>query len=221
MSVEKDLWVFNAHLTALDAKIGKYDMEIENSVLSIEEDQTNILKEVELCLSEAEEEIEKSRERLDKGQGQGPSTPNYPVASETCGDFGEHMKKEVKQMESNHSFVLWKWYRCRRIIVRSRQDLGKKLETLRCLSIHYSQHIELELLNELEEIRVILLQLKAIMCAPSTDTSETPGSNEQMNRKSRPLQNFTNKNVNDARKEITPVRGKHRIAQKTTLPRWK
>jgi len=40
MSVEKDLWVFNTHLTALDAKIGEYDMEIGNGVLSKEETNT-------------------------------------------------------------------------------------------------------------------------------------------------------------------------------------
>lgn len=101
--------------------------------MSIEE-ETNILKEAELCLGEAEEEIEKSRERLDKqGQGQGP------VASETCEDFVEHMKKEVNQMESNHSFILWERCRCRRIIIRSRQDLGIKLDALEPLQ-HYSAH---------------------------------------------------------------------------------
>lgn len=87
----------------------------------------------------AEEEIEKSRERLDtQGQVQGPSTPNEPVASATCDDFVKHIKKEVNQMESNHSFVLWKRCRCRRIIIRSRQDLGRKLDAMRCLSIPYT-----------------------------------------------------------------------------------
>ena len=88
-------------------------------------------------------------------------------------------------MKNYHSLV---WYIGR--------GIGRKLDALRCLSIRYSRYIEIELLKELEEIRDILLPLKNIMCALSTNTSETLSSNEQMKSnsgKSHPLQNFTNK----------------------------
>jgi len=233
MSVEKELCVLSTHLTALEAKIEENVENIDYNNNS--ERKTEIVKETDQCLSVAEREIERSRERLDK-QGQGPSTSNEPVASEnttqsedetwTCDDFTKHMRFEVKQMENSFCLVLWKSYTCRRILIRLKQDLGSKLDALRCLSKHHSSRIELELLNELKEIRDILLLLKEIMCALSTDTSKTTASakNEQtygIRGKSRPLQNSTSNNVGEEEKGKALGSGKSRIAQKNTLPRWK
>eukprot|EP00984_Skeletonema_dohrnii_P003624 scaffold1229_cov111-Skeletonema_dohrnii-CCMP3373.AAC.3 len=233
MSIEKELCVLSTHLNALEAKIEENVENIDYNNNS--ERKTEIVKETDQCLSVAEREIERSRDRLDK-QGQGPSTSNDPVASEnttqsedepwTCDDFTNHMRSEVKQMENSFCLVLWKSYTCRRILIRLKQDLGSKLDALRCLSKHHSCRIELELLNELKEIRDILLLLKEIMCALSTDTSKTTASakNEQtdgIRGKSRPLQNSTSNNVGEERKGKALVSGKSRSAQKNTLPRWK
>ena len=223
MSVEKDLRVLNTHLIALDAKIKEYDMErIGDGLIG----EANIITK---CLSEVEKEIDRSKERLDK-QGQEDSTPIEQVASDNtersedktwaCGGFAKHFSAEVKQMESNYSLKLWKHYRCRRIFSRLKQDLGTKLDVLQCLTIQHSDNVELELLNELNEVREILLLLKEII---STDTGKalTPTSSKQKegtNGRSRPLRNSTNTPVADERKERALVSGK---VTKKTLPRWK
>ena len=218
MSVEKDLRVLNTHLTALDAKIKEYDMESGD----------NVTKEVKKCLSEVEKEIDRSKERLDK-QGQEASTPNEQVASDNtersedetwaCGGFAKHFSAEVKQMESNYSLKLWKRYRCRRILIRLKQDLGTKLDVLQCFTIQHSDNVELELMSELNEVREILLLLKEII---STDTGKalTPAGKQKegTSGRSRPLRNSTNTPVADERKERALVSGK---ATKNTMPRWK
>lgn len=218
----KDLRELNTHLTALDTKIKEYDMERIGEAVGI-------TKEVKQCFSEVEKEIDRSKERLDK-QGQEASTPNEQVASDNTersddktwasGGFAKHFSAELQQMESNYSLKLWKRYRCRRIFSRLKQDLGTKLDVLKCFTIQHSDNVELELLNELNEVREILLLLKEII---STDTSKanTPTSSteqkEGTSERSRPLRNFTNTPVADERKEKALVSGK----AKKTLPRWK